>query len=291
MPRQPLCEVFGYSVNNHSPEAIFHRVQKLCPYNNIVPQCTKTSVEDPLGVCSVYEHDAPIIICPVRFRQEILSDCRPGETIYSYASKFLLPGAKQWDYVTEAKLIDAEGRSVGDIDVVLVEFNDQHKVTDFGILEIQAVYISGNIRQPFIEYKKLSEPRIAADWEGPKYPRPDWLSSIKRLVRQLTVKGSILNTWNKRMSVVCQRQFFDHLHLLDNSPHISESDAELAWFLYDLVFDPQTDHFKLQLENTVYMTFEFAMDRLSTLHAGDITAFTAVLDKKLANKHKRGPEI
>lgn len=93
------------------------------------------------------------------------------------------------------------------------------------------------------------------------------------------------------MSVVCQRQFFDHLHLLDNSPHISESDAELAWFLYDLVFDPQTDHFKLQLENTVYMTFEFAMDRLSTLHAGDITAFTAVLDKKLANKHKRGPEI
>jgi len=33
--------------------------------------------------------------------------------------------------------------------VVLVAYDDAGKVVDFGALEIQAVYISGNVREPF----------------------------------------------------------------------------------------------------------------------------------------------
>lgn len=287
MPGQPLCEIFGFPVDDHSPEAIRHRLERLCPYHNIVPQCTKTSVEDPLGVCSIYEREAPVIICPVRFRQEIIDAGQSTSTIYTHVKNFLLPDAQQWDYVTEATLNDAEGRPVGDIDVVLVEHNDNHKVIDFGIFEVQSVYISGNIRQPFNEYKKLSEPRTAAYWAGSKYPRPDWLSSIKRLVRQLTVKGVIFNTWQKRMAVACQRQFFANLRLLNDPPAISKNEAELAWFLYDLIPNTQTGRFELQLERTVYMTFEFAMNRLSSLQAGNMADFTAVLNRKLSEKYGR----
>lgn len=282
MPGQPLCEVFGFPVSDPSLEAVHYRTEKLCPFHNVVPQCTKTSVADPLGVCSVYEHGAPIITCPVRFRQEIHLS-----SIYTDAKRFLLPHSTQWDYVTEATLRDAQGKSVGDIDVVLVEHDNHQKVTDFGVMEVQAVYISGNIRNPFNAYMALPEPRTVADWTGPKYPRPDWLSSIKRLVRQLTVKGAIFNTWQKRMAVACQKQFFTNLRLLDNAPEITEDQAEMAWLLYDLILNEQTNRFELQLERTVYMTFEFAMDRFSSLQAGNIAEFVAVLDSKLAEKRNQ----
>jgi hypothetical protein len=54
VPDQPLCEVFGYLVDNFTPEAIHHRINKLCPYKNDQP-CTKDKADDPLGVCSMWE--------------------------------------------------------------------------------------------------------------------------------------------------------------------------------------------------------------------------------------------
>ena len=41
MPRQPLAEVFGFPIDNQSPQAQRHRRLKLCPFNNRVPNCTK----------------------------------------------------------------------------------------------------------------------------------------------------------------------------------------------------------------------------------------------------------
>ena len=64
---------------------------------------------------------------------------------------FLLPNATKSDFVTEVKLKDADGQVIGIIDVVLVE-TDQREVINFGALEIQAVYISGNVRNPFRSY-------------------------------------------------------------------------------------------------------------------------------------------
>lgn len=72
MPKQPLAEVFGYPIDNQTPEAIRHREKRLCPFNNKVPNCTKDKANDPLGVCSVYETDTVAITCPVRFRQDWL---------------------------------------------------------------------------------------------------------------------------------------------------------------------------------------------------------------------------
>ena len=70
MPYQPLAEVFGFPVDNLTPEVERVRKNRLCPYNNISPNCTKTSVENPLGVCSVFSASGDVVVtCPVRFRQ------------------------------------------------------------------------------------------------------------------------------------------------------------------------------------------------------------------------------
>ncbi|MFQ3662623.1 MAG: NotI family restriction endonuclease [Chloroflexaceae bacterium] len=53
------------------------------------------------------------------------------------------------------------------------------------LMEVQAVYISGNVRKPFSFF--MHDPDRDLDWSGQKdYPRPDDLSSSrKRLVPQL----------------------------------------------------------------------------------------------------------
>lgn len=73
MPNHPLAEVFGFPAHNLSEKALRYRALRLCPFNNGVPNCTKGSVQNPLGVCSVFARDGePTITCPIRFRQDWL---------------------------------------------------------------------------------------------------------------------------------------------------------------------------------------------------------------------------
>lgn len=273
---QPLCEVFGHPVNDLSKAASSRRLGRLCPHNNRVPECTKVSVDDPLGVCSIWDNDEPIIICPIRFREGQDNRWR----VVRDAAKFLLPHSRQFTLLREISLEDRLGEPVGKFDAVLVDFEHPH-VRDFGALEIQAVYITGNIRNPFNHY--ISEPgaRHSEAWTGPKYPAPDWLSSIKRLVRQLTVKGAIFKAWKKRLAIAVQKQLFERLDLVDKVSPKSIDNGEMGWFIYDLVRDSQTRQFVLQLERTVYMSYDDAMKRFSSLEAGDVKEFEAKLQTKL----------
>jgi len=67
--KQPLAEVFGFPVDNHSSEAKRCRDNALCPFGNRVPNCTKDKANDPLGVCSILDGADVVITCPVRFRE------------------------------------------------------------------------------------------------------------------------------------------------------------------------------------------------------------------------------
>lgn len=207
MPQSVLCEVFGYPVDNFSVEAKHYRDNKLCPYNNRIPECTKSKRNDPIGVCSIWEANTPAIICPVRFRQNwsIVSDIQP----------FLFPDIpqNQYKYVTEAKLADADEASVGNIDLVGLNVqNDQ--ILDFAGCEIQAAYISGNVTNPFKQYYQNPLEFYNTAWTGGKYPRPDWLSSIKRLEHQLIMKGTLFGVWQKKMAVVIQNRFYNNFRSL-----------------------------------------------------------------------------
>ena len=49
----PIFEVFGYPFYDKSAAATASRAGKLCPFQGANVKCTKVSVTDPLGVCSV----------------------------------------------------------------------------------------------------------------------------------------------------------------------------------------------------------------------------------------------
>jgi len=228
-PSQPLAEVFGHLITDHSEKADRYRSRRLCPFNNKVPNCTKDKAKDPLGVCSIYHEGKPVITCPIRFREDWI--------ITDDAASFFFKKGTTWSSLTEVRLNDLHGKSAGNIDVVLVAYDAKGKVYDFGALEIQAVYISGNVRDPFEYFMKDPKARASMDWSNqPNYPRPDYLSSSrKRLAPQLLFKGGILHGWGKKIAVALNKSFFDTLPKLKP---VSKSKADIAWLIYDVMLPP-----------------------------------------------------
>jgi len=279
MPEQPLAEVFGFPIDNLTPVAEYHRENYLCPYNNRVPNCTKDKANDPLGVCSVYEGDHAVITCPVRFRQNWM--------IATDAASFLFPRGRRWTSLAEVRLEDKDGRSAGNIDVVLVAYDDKGQVIDFGALEVQAVYISGNVRRPFEYYMEDPEGRCGMQWTGQlNYPRPDYLSSSrKRLAPQLIHKGGILHTWGKKLAVAADRHFFASLPSL---PETEQEQADIAWLVYDLALDSRENRYNLIMHRHTYTFFEPALESITKAEAGPVEEFLRQLQTKLDEKLDAG---
>ncbi|MBV6512601.1 MAG: hypothetical protein HRU80_05105 [Ignavibacteriales bacterium] len=266
----PLAEVFGFPIINQSAKAKRYRSQKLCPFNNKVPNCTKDKANDPLGVCSVFYNDTPVITCPTRFREEWL--------IIENAAKFAFDEKTKWTSLSEIRLLDKNGQSAGNIDFVLVSYNDKGHLSDFASLEVQGVYISGNLRNPFDAY--INKPTSSFNWgTGYNSPKPDYLSSSrKRLIPQMLYKGGIFQTWKKKQTVALQKSFFDTLPKL---PTVSREKAEIAWFLYDLVLDKTTSQYNLTLVEIVYTEFEAALFKVTTPEPGNIEDFVNLLQDRL----------
>ena len=279
---QPLAEVFGHPVNDQSSKATRYRSLRLCPFNNKVPNCTKDKAKNPLGVCSIYYCGNPVITCPVRFREEW--------KITDDAASFFFGKGATWSSLTEVRLNDANGKTAGNIDVVLVAYDDSGKVYDFGALEIQAVYISGNVRDPFEYYMKDPSGHSSMDWSRqPNYPRPDFLSSSrKRLVPQLLFKGGILHSWHKKTAVALSRDFFETLPPLKS---ISRDEADVAWLVYDLqlVNYCGQDRYDIKKVEEIYTQFETSLQSITTPLPGKIDDFLKRLQDKLDEQLETAP--
>ena len=274
----PLAEVFGFPTTNLSPKATRYRKQRLCPFNNKVPSCTKDKANDPLGVCSINHAGHRVITCPVRFREDWI--------IADNAAKFFFGEGDNWTSLTEIKLIDRNGQSAGNIDFVLASYNSKGELTDFGSLEVQGVYISGNLRNPFQQYVK--KPAKTFSWKGGlHYPKPDYLSSSrKRLIPQMLYKGGILKSWKKKQAVALQKCFFETLPSL---PEVTKSKADIAWFLYDLKLN-KSGTFHLGLEEVVYTEFAPALNIITTAAPGDVNDFIAILQERLDDRLDNPPD-
>lgn len=277
---QPLAEVFGHSPKDFSDRAHRYRSRKLCPYNNKVPSCTKDKAKDPLGVCSVNYNNHAVITCPIRFREDWL--------ITDDAADFFFPEGANWTSLTEVRLVDYYGKSAGNIDVVLVAYDEDGKVYDFGSLEIQAVYISGNVRDPFAYYMSNCKKHADMDWTTqPNFPRPDFLSSSrKRLAPQMLYKGGILNEWNKKMAVAMDTSFFNTLPKLKE---VDKNEAEVAWLIYDLVENSSDLGFNLVRNKVIYTKFIESLNIITKPRVGDIKNFIHVLQEKVDEKLEAEP--
>jgi hypothetical protein len=266
-----MAAVFGFPIDNLSAKAERHRKNRLCPFNNRIPNCTKDKANDPLGVCSIFEGDQIAVTCPIRFREDW--------KITDDAAEFFFPASANWTSLTEVRLKDAQGKSAGNIDIVLVAYDDRGKVIDFGSIEVQAVYISGNIRSPFAAYMKNSKLGKNLDWSGQKnYPHADFLSSSrKRLAPQLIYKGGILHGWKKKQAVVIDRHFFN---TLPEFKRVAPKQAEMAWLIYDLV-KSRSNVYELVKQETIYSKFSHTMETLTKTQAGRVADFIKHLQGKL----------
>jgi hypothetical protein len=280
MPNHPLAEVFGHVTSDFSGRALRFRKNKLCPFNNKVPSCTKDKAKDPLGVCSVFHGGSPVITCPIRFREDWL--------IADDAASFFFPEGAAWTSLTEVRLSDGAGKSAGNIDIVLVSYDATGSIMDFGSLEVQAVYISGNVREPFAHYMADCNAHQNMDWRNePNYPRPDFLSSSrKRLAPQLLFKGGILHAWGKRMAVALDSPFFHTLPPLEEVPR---EVADVAWLIYDLVPDAQGTY-SLTKTRTVYTRFSEALHSITRPNIGKVDDFLRILQSKVDEKLESAPE-
>lgn len=282
IPKHPLAEVFGFSPFDQTEKASRFRSHRLCPFNNKVPNCTKDKAENPLGVCSIFHDSHVAITCPIRFREEWL--------IADDAASFFFSKKATWSSLTEVRLNDANGKLAGNIDIVLVAYDDKGKVYDFGALEVQAVYITGNVRNPFEYYMEDPIGRAEMDWSHePNYPRPDYLSSSrKRLVPQLLFKGEILNAWSKKIAVALNKGFFDTLPKLKK---VTKEKASIAWFIYDV--QPVQDEKMLKLTikkvDEIYTEFRPALSAITTPIPGKLENFIKLLQNKLDEKLETPP--
>ncbi len=223
-----------------------------------------------MGVCSIYDAGVPVVICPIRFQE--------GWRIASDAARFFFPPGTRWERLPEVRLRDGTGQPAGDIDLILAAHDESGLLTAFGSVEVQAVYISGNIRDPFTAYMSRKT-KAGFVWTGKNFPRPDYLSSSrKRLVPQLLYKGAILKAWGVKQAVVLNRGFYDTLPSL---PTVPEARADMVWLIYDLVPDQGDGRFHLQPVKTVYTEFEAALDGIGNPPIPTPTEFRGVLQGKL----------
>lgn len=217
MSRQPLSEVFGFPVDNDSPEAERYRQNRLCPYNNKVPNCTKDSVTNPLGICSIFHGEELAITCPVRLRQDwIIAD--------HAASFFFAPGTR-WTTLLEVRLKDKHGRSAGIIDVVIVAYDRQGHIVDYGGLQVQV-------------------PSFSAQTEGLSYAS---------IASRRFFSGAALRAWGKKQAVALQSYVYA---TLPEVPTTEPSNSDMAWLIYDLQYEAADDRYLIRLHETVYTKFD-----------------------------------
>ncbi|MBQ9469980.1 MAG: hypothetical protein IJU72_03395 [Bacteroidales bacterium] len=275
----PIAEVFGFPVHNETDKARYYRENRLCPFHNRFPNCTKDKADDPLGVCSIFHGENKVITCPTRFREEWI--------ILRNAASFVWPMGTKWTALPEVKPTDDNGQSAGNVDYIIASYNDNGRITDFASIEVQGVYISGNLRNPFAQY--MNAPSADFRWHGKSFPHPDYLSSSrKRLVPQMFYKGGIFKEWNKKQCIVIQKSFFDTLPHL---PETTKDKADIAWFLYNWEYNEKEQRNNLVLVDTIYTEFQAALERVIHTKPGQISDFIALLQGKLDERINNAPEI
>ena len=91
--------------------------------------CTKDKANNPLGVCSVWNNNTSVITCPTRFREDWI--------IIENAANFAFGSKSNWTSISEIKLTDKNGQSAGNIDFVLVQYNEKGQLIHFVSLKFK----------------------------------------------------------------------------------------------------------------------------------------------------------
>ena len=213
-----IMEVFGYSVEDASPEAIASRTEKPCPFQATRTLCTKVSLTDPLGVCMFGDINTGTPVCPVRFRQ--------NSQMFVDVARAAFGAGRKIAVRPELRILRKDnGQKAGKVDYIIAAVGQDGKPADFCALEVQAVYVQGN------SYYPMFHQFLATGTPPQEERRLDWLSSRKRLIYQLNLKVPVFRRWGKKFFVAVDHQFFNALPKMKRVPDIENS--EVTWVFYD----------------------------------------------------------
>jgi Restriction endonuclease NotI len=216
-----IGEVFGHGANESNPAAVQDRIAKSCPFRN--GSCNKSSLTDPIGICSFTDGNVATVVCPNRFLE--------SNRMFIDAGRLAFGGSNQITVHPELRILriqEPSGRikKIGKVDFLLALHDAFGKVIDFSALEVQAVYFSGKSIRPALDEFLRSG---VLDKNGLR--RPDFRSSAqKRLMPQLSIKVPVFRRWGKRFFVAVDESFFSNMPLFRQVDEVENS--ELAWLVY-----------------------------------------------------------
>ncbi|WP_371392488.1 NotI family restriction endonuclease [Glycocaulis abyssi] len=237
-----ISEIFGFGVDNQSPEARSSRSQKRCPFRSTA--CTKASKSDPIGICSLSDGNEAASLCPVRFLE--------GGKVFRDAAHIAFGEGAEIAVFPEIRILKVvqEGqktRKIGKVDFLIGKI-ESDRVADFAAIEVQAVYFSGGeTRSPMKHYLQHGTLDIANSDR-----RPDFrLSAQKRLAPQLQLKVPVFRRWGKKFFVVVDSHFFASLPSFKST---TASNSEVTWLSYPIA--KSGDDYTLGAANVVYSEWD-----------------------------------
>ena len=229
-----IGEVLGYGIETQTAAVDASRKALLCPFRQT--RCTKSSISDPIGVCSLRSGTEAAALCPVRFveNNRIFSDAATlafgtGTTfaVFPEIRVLTIPGTKG----------DENQKKIGKVDYLIGRLSEE-TVVDFAAIEVQAAYFSGNSIRPALTAFLAGDTQPLNDLDR----RPDFRSSAqKRLMPQLQLKVPIFRRWGKKFFVVSDTLFFKSL---PKFPVVSQANSELTWLTYPIA--ASGTNFKMQ---------------------------------------------
>lgn len=222
-----VAEIFGYDVADLSDEAWQARDARHCRFRN--SPCTKSSIVDPLGVCTLSSGQSAAALCPVRFLEHKRIFVDAATIAFGERSSFgVFPEIR----ILEIPHKDEGGRpnKIGKVDFLIGKI-DEGKVIDFAAVEIQAAYFSGGSLRKVFEH--FMTERNLEDVDTRR--RPDFRSCAqKRLIPQLQLKVPVFRRWGKKFFVVVDQEFFNSLPTF---PETTASNSEVTWLSYPIAHD------------------------------------------------------
>ena len=281
MATHPIGEVLGSHWSN-SPNV----QNATCPFKissiHSSTDCRKVRVENPLSVCSHREEQPKSVekftcLCPYRF-----FDDRKFSFMDSIKN-FHFGGNVNAVFIPEVSLNTTEGKRIGNIDGVMLALdeNGQPDHSKPALIELQAVYVSGNIQNAFDWYLQNQSNISTLQYTGDNYPRPDFTSSHrKRLFPQLQYKFNALENAGKapKFSVVCDKPFWDSL---GEMPICRKVDADIHWVITEI--RKKGDDTELVLHKEIYSKWR-DIEQIRLMPTADLKKLSEDLKRKTVGK-------
>lgn len=214
-------EIFGYPIDNKTEVAMKHRRNYHCPF--LGGTCNKQSrlIDYPMGICSVLHGGNKIPICPQRFLQKSQVFKDVCNNYFGDTNNILL--------FSEIGL-----RNVGNFDFVLVKHEPiSNKIEDFCVVEFQtdSTTRTGALVESlnnFMDNKDITQQRY-------EYGMNTY-NTIKLSFTQMTVKGQVLEKWNKKIFWIEPVYVFENMVRRFNLRDLEyDENDKTVFFTYDLV--------------------------------------------------------